>query len=80
LTDPETGETIGGLDIDPKIGDKVVRTKNAVVDEIVELGALDPEAIVTPGIFVNRVVAVGERRWLRNGEFVGGVNLEGEAL
>ncbi len=50
------------------------------VDEIVELGALDPEAIVTPGIFVNRVVAVGERRWLRNGEFVGGVNLEGEAL
>lgn len=50
------------------------------VDEVVDLGALDPEAIVTPGIFVNRVVAVGERRWLANGEFVGGVNLEGEAL
>lgn len=50
------------------------------VDEIVELGALDPESVVTPGIFVNRVVAVGERRWLSDGEFVGGVNLEGEAL
>lgn len=31
----------------------------AQVDEIVELGALDPEAIVTPGIFVKRVVKVG---------------------
>jgi 3-oxoadipate CoA-transferase alpha subunit len=50
------------------------------VDEIVELGALDPESVVTPGIFVNRVVAVGERRWLKNGQFIGGVNLEGEAL
>lgn len=29
------------------------------VDEVVELGALDPEVIVTPGIFVHRVVAVG---------------------
>jgi 3-oxoadipate CoA-transferase, alpha subunit len=29
--------------------------------EMVELGALDPEAVVTPGIFVDRVVAVGER-------------------
>jgi 3-oxoadipate CoA-transferase alpha subunit len=29
----------------------------AQVDEIVELGVLDPEAIVTPGIFVQRVVA-----------------------
>jgi 3-oxoadipate CoA-transferase alpha subunit len=28
------------------------------VREIVELGALDPEAIVTPGIFVDRVVVV----------------------
>jgi 3-oxoadipate CoA-transferase alpha subunit len=26
------------------------------VDEIVELGELDPEAIVTPGIFVDRVI------------------------
>lgn len=29
----------------------------AQVDELVELGALDAEAIVTPGIFVDRVVA-----------------------
>lgn len=30
----------------------------AEVDEIVETGELDPEAIVTPGIFVNRVVRI----------------------
>jgi len=30
----------------------------ASVHEVVELGALDPEAIVTPGIFVQRVVQV----------------------
>src|SRR4051812_30827230 len=29
------------------------------VRETVDLGALDPEAIVTPGIFVNRIVKVG---------------------
>ncbi len=29
------------------------------VDEVVPLGALDPEVIVTPGIFVQRVVQVG---------------------
>ena len=28
-----------------------------MIDEIVELGALDPESIVTPGIFVKTVVA-----------------------
>ena len=50
------------------------------VDEIVPLGALDPEAVVTPGIFVDRVVAVGERAWLRDGEFVGGVDVAGEPL
>jgi 3-oxoadipate CoA-transferase alpha subunit len=49
----------------------------AQVDEVVPLGSLDPEAIVTPGIFVDRVIAVGERAWLRSGEFVGGVDLEG---
>lgn len=32
----------------------------AQVDEVVELGALDPEAIVTPGIFVQRVVLTGQ--------------------
>jgi 3-oxoadipate CoA-transferase alpha subunit len=31
----------------------------AQVAEIVELGQLDPEAVVTPGIFVKRVVKVG---------------------
>lgn len=50
------------------------------VDEIVPLGALDPESVVTPGIFVNRVVAVGERGWLRSGAFVGGVDLEGNPV
>lgn len=30
------------------------------VAQVVELGALDPEHVVTPGIFVQRVVAVGE--------------------
>ncbi len=28
--------------------------------EIVELGSIDPEAVVTPGIFVNRVVNVSD--------------------
>jgi 3-oxoadipate CoA-transferase alpha subunit len=32
----------------------------AQVSEVVELGELDPEAIVTPGIFVQRVVATPE--------------------
>ena len=50
------------------------------VDEIVPLGDLDPEAIVTPGIYVDRVVAVGERAWLRDGAFVGGVDVEGRPL
>ena len=34
----------------------------AQVDEVVDLGTLDPESIVTPGIFVKRVVAVGDTR------------------
>lgn len=52
----------------------------AQVDEIVGLGSLDPEAVVTPGIFVDRVVAVGERPWVRSGAFVGGVDVEGRPL
>ncbi|HTD03914.1 3-oxoacid CoA-transferase subunit A [Undibacterium sp.] len=32
----------------------------AQVSDIVELGGLDPEAIITPGIFVQRVVQVGQ--------------------
>ena len=50
------------------------------VDEIVALGDLDPEAVVTPGLYVDRVVAVGERAWLRDGAFVGGVDIEGRPL
>lgn len=55
-------------------------TTVAQVDEIVPLGAIDPETVVTPGIFIDRVVAVGERGWLRDGEFIGGVDLEGRPL
>ncbi|MDY0910127.1 3-oxoacid CoA-transferase subunit A [Microbacterium sp. CFBP9034] len=47
------------------------------VDEVVPLGSLDPEGVVTPGIFVDRVVAVGPRAWLSDGEFAGGVDIEG---
>ncbi|MGA7149335.1 MAG: 3-oxoacid CoA-transferase subunit A [Microbacterium sp.] len=47
------------------------------VDEVVPLGALDPEGVVTPGIFVDRVVAVGSRVWLDDDGFVGGVDVEG---
>jgi 3-oxoadipate CoA-transferase alpha subunit len=50
------------------------------VDEIVPLGEMDAEAVVTPGIFVDRIVAVGPRAWLNSGEFVGGVTVEGEPL
>jgi len=50
------------------------------VDRLVPLGTLDPESVVTPGIFVDRVVAVGERPWLRGGAFVGGVDVEGRPL
>jgi 3-oxoadipate CoA-transferase alpha subunit len=35
------------------------KTAIAQVDRVVELGELDPEAIITPGIFVQRVVATG---------------------
>jgi 3-oxoadipate CoA-transferase alpha subunit len=55
-------------------------TTIAQVDEIVPLGSLDPETVVTPGIFVNRVVALGDRAWARDGEFVGGVDIEGRPL
>ena len=56
------------------------RTTVVQVDELVPLGALDPESIVTPGIFIDRVVAVGGRRWVRDGEFVGGVAVQGTPL
>ncbi|GAA2190505.1 3-oxoacid CoA-transferase subunit A [Leucobacter alluvii] len=53
------------------------QTTIAQVDTVVPLGDIDPEVVVTPGIYVDRVVAVGERRWLRDGVFVGGVDLAG---
>jgi 3-oxoadipate CoA-transferase alpha subunit len=31
----------------------------AQVDEIVQPGGLDPELVITPGIYVDRIVAVG---------------------
>ena len=34
----------------------------ASVHEVVELGTLDPEAVVTPGIFVQRVVKVAREK------------------
>jgi 3-oxoadipate CoA-transferase alpha subunit len=37
------------------------RTSIAQVNRIVEVGGLDPEAVVTPGIFVDRLVEVGGR-------------------
>ncbi len=37
------------------------KTSVASVHELVELGGLDPEAVVTPGIFVQRVVQVARR-------------------
>jgi 3-oxoacid CoA-transferase A subunit len=36
------------------------KTVIAEVDEIVEVGELDPESIVTPGVFVNYIVQKGE--------------------
>jgi acyl CoA:acetate/3-ketoacid CoA transferase alpha subunit len=35
------------------------RVTIAQVEEVVEAGALDPELIVTPGIFVDRLVVSG---------------------
>ena len=46
------------------------RVTVATVHEIVELGALDPEAVVTPGIFVHRVVRI-ERAATAAGGFKG---------
>jgi len=49
------------------------------VDEVVEVGGIDPETIVTPGIFVDRVVPVGYRPWLdADGAFIGGVDVNGD--
>ena len=50
------------------------------VDEVVPLGSIDPETVVTPGLFVDRVVAVGRRAWLDADGFIGGVDIEGRPL
>ncbi len=42
-------------------------TTVAQVEAIAQPGTLDPENIVTPGIFVDRVVAVGDRQHLSDG-------------
>ena len=39
----------------------------ASVHEVVELGALDPEAVVTPGLFVQRVVQVPRSKTVAGG-------------
>ena len=44
------------------------RTTVATVHEVVELGALDPECVVTPGLFVQRVVRI-ERQQTTAGGF-----------
>lgn len=56
------------------------KTTVAQVDEVVPLGSLDPESVITPGIFVDRVVAIGERAWLHNDEFIAGVDADGQQL
>ncbi|MBB2975720.1 3-oxoadipate CoA-transferase alpha subunit [Microbacterium endophyticum] len=50
------------------------------VDEVVTLGSIDPETVVTPGIYVDSVVAVGERSWLDHDTFIGGVTIEGDLV
>ena len=44
------------------------KTTIVQVSEVVPLGALDPETIITPGIFVNRVVQVGGELAVHGGE------------
>jgi 3-oxoadipate CoA-transferase, alpha subunit len=39
------------------------RTTIAQVNEVVPVGALDPESVVTPSIFVDRIVGVAARRY-----------------
>ena len=43
------------------------KTTIVQVNEVVELGDLDPEAVVTPGIFVDRIVAVESRHYVVQG-------------
>jgi len=43
------------------------RTVIAQVDEVVEIGGLDPEAVVTPSIYVDRIVPVEARHYTVEG-------------
>jgi 3-oxoadipate CoA-transferase alpha subunit len=43
------------------------RTTIVQVNEVVSLGDLDPEAVVTPGIFVDRIVPVEARHYVVQG-------------
>jgi 3-oxoadipate CoA-transferase alpha subunit len=43
------------------------RVTVASVHEIVELGGLDPEAVVTPGLFVQRVVRIARASTVAGG-------------
>ncbi|CAO5179101.1 acetyl-CoA:acetoacetyl-CoA transferase subunit alpha [Frankia sp. AiPs1] len=43
------------------------RTVVVQVNEVVPTGSLDPEAVITPGIYVDRLVAVPARRYIVEG-------------
>ncbi|MEO7252870.1 MAG: 3-oxoacid CoA-transferase subunit A, partial [Casimicrobium sp.] len=43
------------------------KTTIATVHDIVELGQLDPEAVVTPGIFVQRIVKIARSATVASG-------------
>jgi 3-oxoadipate CoA-transferase alpha subunit len=51
----KTGRNVGPIML------TAARCSVVAVDEVVPAGGLDPEAIVSPSIFVDRVVAVGSR-------------------
>ena len=64
LIKAERGDTLGNLtyrmaarNFGPVMA-TAARLTVATVHEIVELGALDPEAVVTPGIYVSKVVKI----------------------
>ena len=51
----------------------------ATVHEVVELGTLDPEAVVTPGLFVQRIVKVERSRTTRR-RLQGGCSMTRDAV
>ena len=42
---------------------QAVKTAIVEVEEIVEAGELDPEHVITPGIFIDRIVKIAKREW-----------------